>query len=799
MGYRTPFQIHLLSVISPELSFTIRHDNYRMTNSGRLTFLTVIFLLFGCSLISETQRGIRAIYFDNNAGGPQIHTYATHGNLSSLPTSVLFKTGELSSAGSFQEWAATNLDVSLAPIVRLTENQSESHVKYQQMYEDIPIEGAVYTAHFEDGLVWSVTGQVYDDIDVDTQADLSAGETSNLLLEENPDWLIMDRSTLVVLPAYSGEETLFTLVYRTGVFDKGTNVAGNVFTDADTAEIVRVEPVMVSALPDGTGTTSDGRSVQLNTQHTTEIPPIEDGIIIQDLREGFRLMDTTRNLHTVSSGGSSMGMEYLFNPQDDGTINWADWNYSLASHDVIEDDNIWERSPAAVDVHWGMQVAYDYFQNTHGRTGFDGNNGYLRGVVDYDQGLRNAFWFKYMPGVFYGDGGSYGRSMTVLDIVAHEYTHAVESSIVDLNYYEESGALKEGIADIFMTDIKFQNGRNNWSVAPELVGPNVRNLQDPHASEAPDTFEGRFFGEFSTAYERELGLRDLQQHHNSTVLSHWFYLLSEGGEGENDNEDHYDIEPVGRERMVGVVYKSLFMLHPNSTFKDMRDATTSIVQREYGKCSEELKQVTNAWNAVGVGDPYCDCFEGSFTGRFETDDGPAEMKYFFKKDKYAVEVTDSKGNPQVLYTSSTDPYHHVRGYPDIDASTPQGFMMKNMFQRKIPLFASPPPFNTRKEYLEYRNEARTGRTREEGEYTVYEHRMQEATVWSTEEVCLSFADLAGTIGAFGPSGSSGARQMFFGFPTEFTVPGEGSIRVLDIQEHPVSDSYFGGAFLSPSN
>ena len=99
---------------------------------------------------------------------------------------------------------------------------------------------------------------------------------------------------------------------------------------------------------------------------------------------------------------------------------------------------------------------------------------------------------------------------------------------------------------------------------------------------------------------------------------------------------------------------------------------------------------------------------------------------------------------------------------------------------------------SRKEYLQYRNSSRTGNVRQEGEYTVYEYRLQEATIWATEEVCLSYADLAGTIGAIGPPASGHVRQMFFGFPTVFSVPGEGTIRAINIREHEVSDSYFEG-------
>lgn len=763
----------------------------RIDKSSYIAFLLIVVVLFGCKMISQTREGIQAIYGSAAAAGV-LHYYASHGSLSSLPTSVLFQPGKIGSRDAFKDWASSALSISLDSPVEVSGLRGRQHVRYQQLYKGLPVEGAVYTAHFQGGDVWSATGLVYQDISLNTRPGASIEETVESLQERYPTWRVMDETTLVVLPRAAESGSEFSLAYRTGILESSSGMAYKVYTDADDVSILRVEPLMHPFIATGSGTTSNGETVSFETQHTDDIPVDTSGIVIEDIRTGYRLMDVDRNLHTKSAGGSSMGDEYRFDPQDDGTTRWTGWNFSIMSHDLIEDDNVWENDAAAVDVHWGMQIAYDYFKDVHNRVGYDGNNGYFLGVVDYDRGMENAFFFKYLPGVLFGDGGSFGRSMTVLDVVAHEYTHAVETSIANLNYFEEAGSLKEGIADVFMTDLKFRMGRGNWLLAPQLVGARARNFEDPHASESPDTFEGRYFGEYSTEYGRGLGLQDMQQHQNSTILSHWFYLLSEGGEGENDNEDYYDIEPLEREKVIEVVYESLFMLHPNATFKDMRDATTSIIQREFGKCSDELKQMTNAWNAVGVGDPFCDCFEGSFTGVFETDEGPAEMKYFFKGDKYAVEVEDSNGIPRVVYTSSTDPYRHVQGVEDPIPTSPEEAIIKRMFLGKVPLVVQPQPYFTRKEYIEYRNSKRTGNYRQEGDYRVYEHRLEEATIWATEEVCLSWGDLAATILTTSGSSRDNMRQLFFGFPTEFSIPGEGSVRVINLREHDVPDSYFRG-------
>ena len=97
---------------------------------------------------------------------------------------------------------------------------------------------------------------------------------------------------------------------------------------------------------------------------------------------------------------------------------------------------------------------------------------------------------------------------------------------------------------------------------------------------------------------------------------------------------------------------------------------------------------------------------------------------------------------------------------------------------------------SRKDYVAYRNEHRTGQTREIGEYTAYEYRLEGGTIWATEDVCMDITDFGALLMAR-PSGLGEAmRQVFFGFPVRMEANGEVGFWIENIREHEVDDGYF---------
>jgi hypothetical protein len=198
--------------------------------------------------------------------------------------------------------------------------------------------------------------------------------------------------------------------------------------------------------------------------------------------------------------------------------------------------------------------------------------------------------------LFFGDGT--GDPIVPLDVVAHEFGHG----LYNLWPAGEPGAINEGMADIWGACVDgFVNmGKDVWLGGADLPSWMRRSMSNPNSTNCPDTYEGDYWSSST--------------HTNSTVLSHWFYLLSEGGSGENDNEDCYSVAGIGIDKAAEIVFKTSTVYINYQTdvyleFEDLRLKTLQAAQNLYQVGSNEEIQVRNAWQAVGVGERYS--FDGN--------------------------------------------------------------------------------------------------------------------------------------------------------------------------------------------
>jgi len=96
-------------------------------------------------------------------------------------------------------------------------------------------------------------------------------------------------------------------------------------------------------------------------------------------------------------------------------------------------------------------------------------------------------------------------------------------------------------------------------------------------------------------------------HTNSSIQNYWFYLLSEGGSGVNDNGYSYNIEGIGIDKAAQIAYQNLTYLFPTAQFTDAREWAIQAAIDLFGEDSKEAEQTELAWCAVGVGD--CPVFD----------------------------------------------------------------------------------------------------------------------------------------------------------------------------------------------
>lgn len=119
--------------------------------------------------------------------------------------------------------------------------------------------------------------------------------------------------------------------------------------------------------------------------------------------------------------------------------------------------------------------------------------------------------------------------------------------------------------------------------------------KDSYASEGPDpnTYHGQYWSSSGDA------------HINSTVLSHWFYLLSQGGSGTNDNSNSYSVTGIGINEAEQIAWRTeSHYLTSSANYAAARAESIQAATDLYCANSPEVAAVTNAWYAVGVGTSY---------------------------------------------------------------------------------------------------------------------------------------------------------------------------------------------------
>lgn len=221
----------------------------------------------------------------------------------------------------------------------------------------------------------------------------------------------------------------------------------------------------------------------------------------------------------------------------------------------------WDK--AAVSAHANHAVAYDYFYDVLGRRSYDNAGAPIIVSIkyrpdSYPLGYANAMWDPTIRQFAYGDKGYF---QAALDIVAHEYAHAVVTSMVGNGdpVWEsgESGALNEAYADVFGLLIEGKSGADRWLIAEDSDNGTIRDLANPRSI---TTSYGPHRDRYSTRYTGKGD--DGGEHVNSTIFSHAAYLMMTDPATADVSDDTW----------AKVFYHSLERLGATAMFSDGRAA-----------------------------------------------------------------------------------------------------------------------------------------------------------------------------------------------------------------------------------
>ena len=457
---------------------------------------------------------------------------------------------------------------------------------YQQRHRDIPVEFAVYNIHSRDGIAIKGNGKIATNVNVNPQPTLSSEDAmtqaiacigaesyywENASLEAakknvtgDPDATFYPTPELLIVDKDfdQSNEAEYRLAWKFEIYSSTPDGHFWVYVDANNGHITKELSLDIhnSGTP-GTAVTRYAGTHEIITDST---------------ENGFVLRDDTRG----------RGVE-TYDAQDSFVVANA--------IDFFDEDNFWDHhndraDDAATDAHWAAEMLYDYLRDAHGRDSYDNLGSKLVSYIHVGENWRNARW-NGLWGEF-GDAG--GEPWTFVDVMGHEFGHGVTWATSGLIYARESGALNESFSDLLGESLQdFVFDSVDWLSTPAPVDT-IRSMIFPNDYNDPDTY----LGENWVSDESD----NYGVHSNSGVQNHWFYLISEGGTGTNDNGANYTVEAIGIQTAMTIIMRSMeTYLTPSSGYYDARQGALFSAEDLFGACSFEYQQVANAWHAVGVG------------------------------------------------------------------------------------------------------------------------------------------------------------------------------------------------------
>lgn len=543
-----------------------------------------------------------------------------------------------------------NLDTSIVLTEAQALNKAKAYKKVTELIKEYPIEKVIYKISSENEANYTLAYKVRIDayqpfvmanVFVDAK---TGGIINDITLIAHTD------TTATANTFYSGVQTITTDLTN-GVYTLKDNDRNIETYDGTLWELGVNEPVLY----DNNSTTWGGL-------------PIINGFFIDELSpnwwQQYSLIDSNPDIYIKIKDASG---NIVFNSENNFVSNFLPttanpliiplniyftnppYTYEIWDYDLVGDDdfggsgnleinngvNNWsignnngkylidlsETNPA-LDVHWGMEVTYDYYLNTFGRDSYDGNGSVIVNIINppymQEGEKRNnaSAGALGLPIMSFGLGDGINFNPFVgLDVEGHEYSHLVINNNGNggLDYERESGALNESFADIFGTSIEFYSGVNTDWLIGEGIKINqepLRSMSNPKDFNHPDTYNGENWkNPICGVPEREAN-DYCGVHTNSGVQNYWFYLLSEGGSGTNDIGNTYSVTGIGIDKAGEIAYKNLTTYLPSQTSDYYNSYLGSLqaAQEIYGISSQEYNSVRQAWYAVGIGnDPNEQC------------------------------------------------------------------------------------------------------------------------------------------------------------------------------------------------
>ncbi|ASK28752.1 peptidase M4 [Chryseobacterium sp. T16E-39] len=501
-----------------------------------------------------------------------------------------------------------------------------SDERYQLYHNGIKVEFANYILHYIKGNLVSMNGEMYDTGNVNTQPTVSESAALNTAIKSVGSKTLMSttpygkeigyqpKGELVLIPveASNGKYRLI-LSYKFDIFSAEPFVRSHIYVDAQSGAVLLNDPIMKHA-----GENAHGKELKNSASIGAENKTKENFASIFVAGTAQTKYSGTKSIETTLVNG-----KYTLRDNTRGggvnTYNNNNANYtSLTKNDITDTDNNWTTAEhsstgndVALDVHWGVEKTYDYFKSAFNRNSYDNQGAVLNSYVHVRNSWENAAWTG--SAMVYGDGATNFKPLGAFDVTAHELGHAVCQTTANLVYQRESGAINEGLSDIWGTVVEnmYAPDKQNFLIGEDItkVSPNyLRSMSNPNSglSKQPDTYKGTYWKDASNSCTPNPDTNDnCGVHYNSGVLNYWFYLLVMGGSGTNDIGSNFTVSGIGFEKAAKIVYRlETSYLTSNSNYNNALTYGIQSAKDLFGADSAEHIATQNAFYAVGLGQAY---------------------------------------------------------------------------------------------------------------------------------------------------------------------------------------------------
>ncbi|MEM7156194.1 MAG: M4 family metallopeptidase [Myxococcota bacterium] len=440
-----------------------------------------------------------------------------------------------------------------------------THVRYEQRVADVPVyQGEVVVHVREDGRVASLQGQAHrvdNGESFDPKPAIGREKLESLVRDHfavEGDFLEYTDPELFAL-VDDGEANL---VWSLSVLAEDFPGSADLLVDARTGE-VRREDFIADHLT-GTGCDPFGNNLLINPT--------------KPLGAQYQLHDKTRP-------GKIRGYD------QGGSFTWTQ------SAPLTDTDNDW-CAPAqeeAVLGHDNMGKVLDFFDSRYGRSSYNGSGGNIKMGFDasFNFGGPSAVQWNATSignGRFKFGGGAAGEVWMPLDVVGHEFTHAMLHAEGLDTTSDEGAAFHEHGADVFGTLVEFDfgnaSGQENFLMGEEVNGVTpIRDLLSPPT--------GRdHYSEFDTTGNA--------QHANSQILSLPFAMLA--GNAGTHPHSNVIVPSIGMSDVRDLYYETITnYLSPGPvSFGELGAGLADAAGDMFGDSSDEKFGVEVAYLAAGI-------------------------------------------------------------------------------------------------------------------------------------------------------------------------------------------------------